>query len=132
MRASLRRATLVLAIFGLSAPGWMASPAYAGVNPSTIPVGCGLNPDDQGYSSWTSNGETRTENDSQYCYYVWIDGHFRVDSTYYYIDGIWIGGYPSRLGTTGPSGTVETGGQHNACEIGWSGCNGYATTLAYQ
>jgi hypothetical protein len=123
---------LVLTLTILGAPALLAAPAYAGVNPSTTPVGCGLNPDDQGYSSWTSNGTTRTENDSLFCYYIWLDGHFRVGGTYYDISGSWVGGYPSSVSTNGPSGNVETAGQHNACEAGWTGCNGYATTLAYQ
>lgn len=122
----------VLATFLLAALILQAAPAYAGVNPSTAAVGCGLNPDDQGYSSWGSGATSRTEHDYGYCYYVWLDGHYRIGSTYYYIDGLWVGGYPSRVETYPGSSAVEVGGQHNACLSDWSGCNGYATTLAYQ
>lgn len=130
MKSMLTRAIVpglaALAIVATSIPAW------AGVNPSTTPVGCGTNPDDQGYSSWGSGGTTRTENDALYCYYIWLDGHYRIGSTYYYLNGTWVGGYPSRLEASLPSNTVEVGGQHNACLTDWTGCNGYATTLAYQ
>ncbi|MBE7517846.1 MAG: hypothetical protein HS107_01210 [Thermoflexaceae bacterium] len=108
--------------------------AFAGVNPSTTPVGCGANPDDQGYAYgwWGSSATMRTENDNLYCYYVYLAGHYRIGDTYYWVSGTWVGGFPSRVETYPTGNIVEVGGSQNACEQGWTGCNGYASTLAYQ
>ena len=122
----------VAAVLVTLGPVLQAGTAYAGADPDTTPVGGGLNPDDQGYASWSQRA-FRTENDNWYCYYVYLDGHFRVGSTYYYLDGGWVGGYPSRVESgLGPTGTVEAAGSHNACLSDWTGCNGYASTLSYQ
>lgn len=129
-----RRVLLALVAVAALAPGplLLSATAFAGPDPHTTPVGCGLNPDDQGYASW-SQRTFRTENDSWFCYYVYLDGHFRVGSTYYYLDGIWVGNYPSRVEAgLGPLGTVEASGLHNACLNDWTGCNGYTGTMSYQ
>lgn len=133
MKAVQHRAISSLAVLAIVVGAILqSSPALAGADPSTTPVGCGLNPDDQGYASW-SQKQVRTENDSQYCYYVYLSGHFRVGGSYYYIGGGWVSGYPSRVESgMGPTGTVEAAGSHNACLSDWTGCNGYASTLSYQ
>lgn len=136
MRGSIR--STMTPVFGVSAiivaAAITAQVALAGVNPSTTPVGCGTYPDDQGISqgSWGTSGFAKTENDSQYCEHIYTDGHVRIGSTYYYFDGTWHSGHPTSATEVGYGSVVEVGGIHNACLSDWTGCNGFANTLAYQ
>lgn len=128
---------LVLALSILGAPTLLATPAYAGVNYDDTPVGCGLNPDDIGVASgnWGSSAYVETQNDNQFCYYITVGGHFKfANGSYLYLNPAanWYGGYIAGISWPETGNIVEAAGSHNACEAGWTGCNGYTGTLAYQ
>lgn len=100
----------------------------------TPAMDCGYTPSTYGRAAgtWGSQAMVETPNNADLdCALMYVRGYYRDASTgYQYMGELWLGSYGPQLNAWGD--VVEVTGDHNICDVGYTNCNGYESTLVYQ
>jgi hypothetical protein len=126
---------IVLACVGLVVLGMFLQTTRAwSAQDFTPPMDCGYSPSSYGQAAgtWNSQAMVETPNNSDFdCALMYVEGYWRGSSSgYHYLGYSWLGYLGPQLNGFGD--VVEVSGLHNICDVGWTNCHGYESTLVYQ